>query len=204
MILNQKLKDFKIILASASPRRHDLLKGMGINFEACSVNAEEIYPDKLQAAEVPEYLSRLKAEAFSIDKLDEKTILITADTIVWKDKRVIEKPKDRQDAVNILKDLSASMHEVFTAVCFSSIYENHVFSNRSAVWFRKLSEEEIDYYIDNCQPFDKAGSYGVQEWIGYIGIERIEGSYFNVMGLPTQQLYLELDEFVNRIIRSPL
>ncbi|PLW92453.1 MAG: septum formation protein Maf [Marinilabiliales bacterium] len=196
MILNEKIKDFRVVLASASPRRHALLHGMGIDFDIAPVHAEEIYPKALQAAEVPEYLSRLKSEAYPLDKLEENDILVTADTIVWKDGRVIEKPVDEEDAVKILNNLSGNMHEVFTAVTLKSLQKQHTFSVRSAVWFRELSDEEIDYYIDTHQPFDKAGSYGVQEWIGYIAIERIEGSYFNVMGLPTQQLYKELCAFI--------
>jgi len=196
MILNEKIKNYRIILASASPRRHDLLEGMGIRFEISPLNADEVYPVNLKAAEVPEYLSRLKCDAFPMDKLGENDILVTSDTIVWKDDHVIEKPVDKADAFKILKDLSGDMHEVFTAVTLKSIHKQHTFSVRSGVWFRELNDEEINYYIDNYQPFDKAGSYGVQEWIGYIGIERIEGSYFNVMGLPTQQLYRELCGFI--------
>lgn len=197
MILNEKIKGFRVILASASPRRHALLNAMGIDFDFAPVHAEEVYPQTLQAAEVPEYLSRLKADAFPMEKLEENDILITADTIVWKDGRCIEKPFDENDAVRILKNLSGEMHEVFTAITLKSLHKQHTFSVRSAVWFRELSDEEINYYIVTYQPFDKAGAYGVQEWIGYIGIERIEGSYFNVMGLPTQQLYIELSSFID-------
>lgn len=196
MILNEKIKDFRIILASVSPRRHALLNGMGLDFDIVPIHAEEIYPEHLKAQEVPEFLSRLKSDAYPIEKLEKNDILVTADTIVWKDGHVIEKPVDKSDAIKILKNLSGNQHEVFTSVTLKSVEKQHTFSVRSAVWFRDLTDEEIEYYIDTHQPFDKAGSYGVQEWIGYIAIEKIEGSYFNVMGLPTQQLYKELCTFI--------
>lgn len=198
MTLNEKLQSYKIILASASPRRHELLHGMLINFELCKLNVDEKFPKNLVEAEVPEYLSRLKSAAFPETELSENTILITADTIVWKDEKVIEKPKDRDDAFNILSNLSGSRHEVFTGVTLRSKDRIKTFSAHSSVWFRNLSKEEILHYIDTCKPYDKAGAYGVQEWIGYVGIEKIEGSYFNVMGLPTQRLYLELEKFIEK------
>lgn len=198
MVLNEILKEYRLILASASPRRRDLLKGIGLKYETCSLNVDESIEPEWKAEEIPLKLSQKKSVAFGeIDS--EKTILITADTIVWLDGMVIGKPANRTEAFEMLGKLSGNCHKVYTGVTLRNSSKTLSFAVESSVWFRKLSNEEIDFYIDNFSPFDKAGSYGVQEWIGFIGIERIEGSYFNVMGLPTQRLYLELLRFTGTV-----
>lgn len=191
-MLREKLKDFRIILGSGSPRRHFLLNELGIDFEVMVSNeVEETYPAGLSKLEIPVYLAELKSRAI-LEAVPPKTLLITADTIVWMEDRVISKPKDRADAVDMLSRLSGNMHEVLTGVCLRTGGRMHSFHAATLVWFAGLSDEEINYYIDHYKPFDKAGAYGVQEWIGYIGIEKIVGSYFNVMGLPIQKVYHEL------------
>lgn len=197
MILNDKIKNFDIILASGSPRRMELMKGMGIDFTVRKPDIDESYPNHLKGAEIAEFVSRKKSAAFPENEIGDNTIIITADTIVWQNNRALEKPVDRNHAIEMLKSLSGSEHEVFTGVTLRSKTRSHSFCSRSAVWFRPLSIEEIEFYTDTCKPFDKAGSYGVQEWIGYVAIERIEGSWFNVMGLPTRMLYQELEAFIS-------
>ena len=195
-MLHEKLKDFHIILGSGSPRRHYLLNELGIEYEIMvNKNLGETYPVGLSKEEIPVYLAKLKSRAI-MKEMPPATLLITADTIVWLDGKVINKPKDRADAVSILKRLSGNMHEVLTGVCLRTAERMHSFYASSLVWFAGLGDEEINYYIDQYEPFDKAGAYGVQEWIGYIGIEKIEGSYFNVMGLPIQKVYHELKELL--------
>ena len=169
--------DYHIILASNSPRRRELLSGLGLDYEVRTLpGIDESYPDTLQGEEIPVYISSKKASAY-LDALKDNELLITADTIVWLDGRVLGKPADEDEARQMLRDLSGKTHQVITGVTFAS-----------------LTEEEISYYVTHYHPMDKAGSYGVQEWIGFIGVERIEGSYFNVMGLPVQRLYRELKE----------
>ncbi len=180
------LKKYDIILGSASPRREELLKGLDISFRILPNNTDESYPAELTATEIPEFLAHKKADAYS---LGENTLLITADTIVWLDGVVYGKPADRDEARLILKALSGRMHQVITGVCVRTNDKNKVFHTTTNVYFARFSDAEIEYYLDHYAPYDKAGSYGVQEWIGYIGVERIEGSYFNVMGLPVQRLY---------------
>jgi len=204
MLLENKIKDYHIILGSQSPRRHDLLAGVlssELNvhhpFEIVIKDVEEIYPEEMPVSEVPGYLAELKAKAFSPSEIKKNTIIITADTIVLLNGKILGKPASAQDAVAMLKSLSGNRHEVITGICLRSARKMQVFSDRSEVWFRHLSMKEIRFYVDHFKPFDKAGAYGVQEWIGYIGIEKIEGSYFNVMGLPTQQLYIELLKFIS-------
>ena len=189
-----KINNHKIILGSRSPRRQELLKQMGISFEVVVKETNEDYLTTLKAEQIAVYLSEKKAQAFN--DLDDETILITADTIVWLNSRVINKPENVEDAYKILNELSGQMHQVFTGVFLKKRNKIHSFFAETKVFFKPLEEDEINFYINQHQPFDKAGSYGIQEWIGYIGIERIEGSYFNVMGLPTQKLYLELNKFV--------
>jgi len=184
----------KIVLASKSPRRQNLLKDLGVEFEIRTKEIEEVYPNHLKKQEVALYLSELKASAFKED-LNDNEIVITSDTIVCLEDRVIGKPKDRDDAFNMLSDLSGKMHEVITAVTLTSAQKQHSFYAITEVYFKTLSNFEIDYYINTFQPFDKAGSYGIQEWIGYIGIEKIVGSYFNVMGFPVKEVYEALEEF---------
>jgi len=187
-----RLNSFDIVLASKSPRRQHLLTELGLRFRIIDhIDMEEVYPASLRAEEIPLYLAKAKAaccERF----MDPNTILITADTIVWLENEVIEKPFDREDAIHMLGKLSGRMHEVFTGVCIKTQSGESSFYASSKVYFRQLSEDEIRYYVEKYDPLDKAGAYGVQEWIGYVGVERIEGSYFNVMGLPVQQLYNEL------------
>jgi septum formation protein len=188
----EKLNSFDIILASKSPRRQHLLAELGLQFRVIDhIDMEEIYPASLRAEEIPLYLAKAKA-ACCERYMDGNTVLITADTIVWLENEVIEKPYDHEDAVKMLLRLSGRMHEVFTGVCIKTQAGESSFFASSKVYFRQLSEVEIRFYVEKFNPVDKAGAYGVQEWIGYVGVEKIEGSYFNVMGLPVQQLYHEL------------
>ncbi|MHB9055145.1 MAG: Maf-like protein [Paludibacteraceae bacterium] len=180
------LKKYNIILGSASPRRNELLKGLDIDFEIQTNEVEETYPDDLIGVDIPMYLAQKKADAY---KLQGNTLLITADTIVWMDGKVYGKPADRDDARKMLQTLSGRMHQVITGVCVKTSEGKRVFHVITDVYFCRFSDSEIEYYLDHYKPYDKAGSYGVQEWIGYIAVERIEGSYFNVMGLPVQRLY---------------
>jgi len=192
----ERLNAYDIILASKSPRRQHLLKETGIKFRVVNHREmDESYPVELKAEEIPMYLACVKAKSYET-LIGRNTLLITADTIVWLENEVIGKPIDHEDAVNMLLKLSGKMHEVYTGVCIKTIEQETAFSVCSRVFFRKIGEEEIRYYVDRYKPFDKAGAYGVQEWIGYVGVERIEGSYFNVMGLPVQQLYDELLKFI--------
>jgi len=184
----------KIILASKSPRRQELLKGLGVDFEVRTKEVEEVYPNHLKNEEVALFLSELKSAAFE-NEIKANELLITSDTIVCIDDQILGKPKNATDAEKMLGVLSGRKHEVITAVTLSTLEKKHSFAVSTAVYFKELSTEEIDYYITNYQPFDKAGSYGIQEWIGYVGIEKIEGSYFNVVGLPVHQLYEELLKF---------
>jgi septum formation protein len=155
---------------------------------------EEVYPEDLSYNKIPEYLAKKKAEPL-LKSLRSNEILITSDTIVWCNNRIIGKPIDRKDAIRILDELSNNKHVVVTGICLSSMKKTHLFSSITDVYFRKLSVEEIEFYVDKYKPFDKAGAYGIQEWIGYVGVERIDGSFYNVMGLPLQKLYKELMDF---------
>ncbi|MCF8368587.1 MAG: Maf family nucleotide pyrophosphatase [Bacteroidales bacterium] len=195
-MLQDILQDYQIILASGSPRRQQLLKELGINFAVRVLDVEEIYPENLTGKKIAKYLAELKSIAFDLNELSEKSIIITADTVVWQNGEVLPKPNDRKHAINVLQKLSGNSHEVITGVCLRNSERLVSFTSSTKVWFKALSEEEIDFYITNYQPYDKAGAYGIQEWIGYIGIEKIEGSYYNVMGLPIQMLYSELINFV--------
>lgn len=186
--------NYQIILASNSPRRKELLSGLGLNYEVRTLpGIDESYPDTLQGEEIPVYISSKKASAY-LDTLKDNELLITADTIVWLDGRVLGKPSDEKEACQMLRDLSGKTHQVITGVTLATTTFQKSFASVSQVTFAPLSEEEISYYVNHYHPMDKAGSYGVQEWIGFIGVERIEGSYFNVMGLPVQRLYRELKE----------
>lgn len=179
-------------MASNSPRRKELLAGLGVKYEVRTLpDVDESYPAHLQGADIPLYISREKAAAYrALMKPGE--LMITADTIVWLDGKVLGKPIDREDAVQMLRAMSSKTHEVFTGVCITTTEWQRSFTARTEVRFSHLSEEEITYYVDTFQPMDKAGAYGVQEWIGYIGVEYISGSYYNIMGLPVQKLYKEL------------
>jgi septum formation protein len=194
-MLAEKLRNYTLVLASQSPRRMKLLEEAGIPFRlAIPGEIEENYPDGLGKFQIPLYLAQKKSIAYG--DISDKEILITADTIVWLKNRVINKPADAQDAFEMLTSLSGNMHEVVTGVCLRKNFETRTFYSHSEVYFSKLSSEEITHYIDTFKPYDKAGGYGIQEWIGYIGIEKINGSYFNVMGLPVQKLYRELELFI--------
>ena len=196
MLLHDKLKPYRLILASQSPRRRQLLADAGIEFVlAPRFECEESFPDTMPAAEVAEYLSSLKSEAYP-EPLGANDILLTADTVVIACNRILGKPADRAEAIEMITMLSGRDHEVVTGVTLRSAERVKSFSVVSKVRFRALLQEEIEYYVDTYRPYDKAGSYGIQEWIGYVGIEGIEGSFYNVMGLPVQRLYCELGEFI--------
>jgi len=197
MLLHNIIKGKSLILASNSPRRQQLLKGLDVDFEIWSTNHEdESYPNDLPVEQVPTYLAKHKASFFT-ERLSNDTILITCDTVVVCNGNVLGKPVDLADAVAILKQLSGNRHTVITGVCLSTANKSSCFSSFTDVYFRHLTDEEIEYYIERYKPYDKAGAYGIQEWIGYVAIERIEGSYFNVMGLPVQKLHNELLNFIN-------
>lgn len=196
MILHQRLKSYHLILASQSPRRQQLLSEAGLEYELSPrFECEEIFPNDLPASEVAEYLSRLKSEAYP-QVLADGDILLTADTVVVAEEKILGKPADKDDAFAMLRMLSGREHEVITGVTLRSTKQTKSFSAHSKVRFRQLSDEEIAYYIETYSPMDKAGSYGIQEWIGYVGIEGIEGSFFNVMGLPIQRVWCELEKFI--------
>lgn len=186
------LKKYKVILASNSPRRKELLAGLGVDYEVRTLpDVDESYPETLQGADIPLYIAKEKADAY-VAMMQPGELMITADTIVWLDGKVLGKPRDREDALQILRTMSGRTHEVFTGVCITTTDWQRSFTAQTEVRFATLSEEEIAYYVDNFQPMDKAGAYGVQEWIGFIGVENISGSYYNIMGLPVQKLYREL------------
>ena len=186
------LKKYKVILASNSPRRKELLAGLGVDYEVRTLpDVDESYPDTLQGADIPLYIAKEKADAY-VAMMQPGELMITADTIVWLDGKVLGKPQDKEDALQMLRTMSGRTHEVFTGVCITTTDWQRSFTAQTEVRFATLSEEEIAYYVDNFQPMDKAGAYGVQEWIGFIGVENISGSYYNIMGLPVQKLYREL------------
>jgi septum formation protein len=194
-MLNQRLKKYRLILASQSPRRHYLLKELGLDFEILPTNVDESYPEGLLPEEIAVYLARMKAGGFDASRLHPDEIVITADTIVSIGNEILGKPLNEGEAMEMLQKLSGKKHQVITAVCLKSKKKEKVFHVTSSVIFKTLKKEEIRYYIRNFQPFDKAGGYGIQEWIGYVGISGIEGSFFNVMGLPVKELYEELLSF---------
>ena len=186
------LKKYKVILASNSPRRKELLAGLGVDYEVRTLpDVDESYPETLQGADIPLYIAKEKADAY-VAMMQPGELMITADTIVWLDGKVLGKPRDREDALQMLRTMSGRTHEVFPGVCITTTDWQRSFTAQTEVRFATLSEEEIAYYVDNFQPMDKAGAYGVQEWIGFIGVENISGSYYNIMGLPVQKLYREL------------
>jgi septum formation protein len=194
----EQIAKYQIILGSQSPRRQYLLKELGLKFDVkLKQMVQENYPEDLKEEEIPLYLAKKKADAFT-DELNDNMIVITADTIVWKDGKVLQKPRDEKEAFEILRNLSGTVHQVYTGVCIRTVNQKSTFSSRTDVYFKELTDKEIWYYVDKYEPFDKAGSYGIQEWLGYIGVERIEGSFFNVMGLPVQKLYVELKNFLQK------
>jgi septum formation protein len=188
------LPPYNYILASKSPRRQELLLSLGIEFRVVTKDIDEHYPNHLTKEEIPIFLAELKAKSILSD-LKDNDLLITADTIVWHDNTVLGKPKDKGEAIGMLKKLSGCEHMVISGVCLSSTKKQHSFNSISNVRFKVLSEGEIDYYVSNYKPYDKAGGYGIQEWIGFVGITGIEGSFYNVMGMPVQQLYEEIMAF---------
>ena len=194
-MLKNKLKDYHLILASGSPRRHQFFKDMELNFEVRIKSVDEIYPTDLKGAEISDYLAKLKAEVFKLE-LKPKDILITSDTVVWYNNESLAKAIDSEEAESMLKKMSGEWHQVITSVCFSTNERQIIQHSITEVKFKELSIEEIRHYIKEYQPFDKAGAYGIQEWLGLIGIEQIKGSYTNVVGLPTQLVYETLSKLV--------
>lgn len=189
------LKKYRLILASNSPRRKELLAGLGLEYEVRTLpDVDESYPESLQGGDIPLYISRVKADAYK-PMLQSDELMITADTIVWMDGMVLGKPRNKLGAIEMLRQLSGGVHYVYTGVSITTQTRQESFYVATEVRFANLTDEEIVYYVDTYQPMDKAGAYGVQEWIGYIGVENISGSYFNVMGLPVQRLYTELKKF---------
>jgi septum formation protein len=189
------IQKFRIILASRSPRRQQLLKELGLDFDVIVKDYDETIPENLNGEKIAGYLAQAKAATFR-GEISDSEIIITADTIVWCNNKVLGKPTDFDDAVRILGEISGNTHEVITGVCLSSSSRERVFTDSTRVTFDRLSPEEIFFYVDRFRPFDKAGAYGIQEWIGIAGCSRIEGSYFNVVGLPVQRLYRELQNFI--------
>lgn len=190
------LMKYNLILASKSPRRQMLLKGLDLDFQIVVKSTSEKYPADMPLEKIPEFLSKEKAKSIDLSKRPKNSIVITADTVVILDHKIIEKPKSEEEAMAMLKSLSGNTHTVITGVSLTSFEKQISFSSSSKVHFRELNDKDIEYYVHQYEPFDKAGSYGIQEWIGYIAIESIEGSFYNVMGLPTQLLYEKLIEFV--------
>jgi septum formation protein len=189
-MLKQKLNNYNVILASGSPRRQQFFRDLDIDFSIQLKEIEEIYPENLKGVAITDYLSNLKSDAFST--LNDTDLLITSDTIVWLEDRALGKPKDAKDAFTMLRAISGKKHEVITSVCLKTTSFQKIINDSTSVTFKELSDDEIQHYINNYKPFDKAGAYGIQEWIGFIGIDKIEGSYFNVVGLPVHKLYKEL------------
>lgn len=191
----ENLKKYHVVLASNSPRRKELLSGLGIQYEVKAMpDIDESFPDGMDGVEIPAYIACSKADAYR-SQMHEDELVITADTIVWLEGEVMGKPIDAADARRMLHALSGQTHQVITGVCLTTVYMQKSFATVTDVTFARLSDEEIDYYVEHYRPMDKAGSYGIQEWIGFVGVESISGSYFNVMGLPIQRLYTELKKF---------
>ncbi|MFV0163868.1 Maf family nucleotide pyrophosphatase [Empedobacter falsenii] len=194
MLLTEKFKDTTIILASQSPRRKELLAGLGLQFSTISLDIDETFDrNEFKKEQITDYLSAKKAKAYTA--IEPNDLIITSDTTVWVDDESLEKASNREEAYEMIKKLSGKTHSVYTSVTIRSIKKEVTFSDETQVTFADLTDEEIYFYIDNYKPFDKAGAYGVQEWIGYIGVDNMNGSYFNVMGLPTHKLYKELMKF---------
>ena len=194
-MLRKALAEKKIILGSQSPRRQQLLQGLDIDFEIQTKFTDESWPGHLSEEGIPEHIALMKSLAFG--DLDKNTILITADTIVWSEGKPINKPENEDEAKLMLSNLSGKTHYVYTGVCVRTHEGSHVFSDETAVEFKKFSQEEIAYYVKNYSPLDKAGGYGAQDWIGYIGIDRLDGCYYNVMGLPVRKVYEALKEIAS-------
>jgi septum formation protein len=197
-MLQEKLKNYNLILASGSPRRQEFFKNLGLDFEIRLKPIKEEYPSRLTHFEISNYLAQLKALPFK-DELNTNDILITSDTIVWHNNKALGKPRDENEAFQIIKSLSNTTHDVITSVCFTTLNFEKTLHDITKVTFKNLSDEEIWYYINTAKPFDKAGAYGIQEWIGQIGVTKIEGSYFNVMGLPTHLVYKTLNDMADSV-----
>ncbi len=197
-MLNDDLKGFSLLLASRSPRRKQLLEELGLEFRVVIRDWEEDYPSGLEGKEIALYIAEQKARGF-LPEIKENEIVLTADTIVWYNGRVLDKPASRDEAIRILRLISGNTHEVITGVCLLSTGYMSTFSSTTKVTFADLSDEEIMYYVDSDKPYDKAGAYGIQEWIGIAACSKIEGSYFNVMGLPSDLLYRELKKMIAKI-----
>ena len=195
MLSKQILEKYNLILASGSPRRQQFFSDLGLKFEVRLKDVKEDYPSRLKHFEISDYLAQLKALAFE-GELESQDILITSDTIVWHQDKALGKPKNREDAVSMLESMSGKTHEVITSVCFTTLHSQKTVNAITQVSFKKLTDEEINHYVDTYQPFDKAGAYGIQEWIGHIGITKIEGSYTNVVGLPTHLVYSTLEQLI--------
>ncbi len=187
-MLKEKLKKYKIILASGSPRRQQFFKDLDLDFEIRLKDVEEIYPPELKAVEITDYLAELKAKAFE-GELKENEILVTSDTIVWHQNKALGKPKNADEAFSMIKSMSGTTHDVITSVCFKTNQSSTLLHDITKVTFNDLSDEAILYYIENYKPYDKAGAYGIQEWFGFMAVAKVEGSYTNVMGLPTAKVY---------------
>lgn len=191
-MLENILRKHHVILGSKSPRRKQFLKELNISFESRTIYTPEVYPEKYKEEEITEFLADLKCKAI---QLTAQELLITADTIVWSKNKALEKPKDHVEAYQMLSELSGSSHQVITSVCLATTKKKKIFTDKTTVYFKQLTSEEINYYIENYKPYDKAGGYGIQEWIGLIGVTKIEGSYANVVGIPAEKLYNELKNF---------
>lgn len=189
-MLKEKLKDHRVILSSGSPRRQRFFKELDLVFTIDVRSVEEVYSDQLKGTEITDFLAKKKAEPFT--NLKEKDILVTSDTIVWFNGKPIEKAANREEAIIMLQTLSKQCHKVHTSVCFTTQNTQKVVHDTTLVWFKELSKQEIEHYVDYYEPYDKAGSYGIQDWLGYIGVEKIQGCFFNVMGLPTRLVFKEL------------
>ncbi|MGY0392672.1 Maf-like protein [Bizionia sp. KMM 8389] len=194
-MLKEQLQNKRIVLASGSPRRQQFFKDLGLDFEIILKPVDEVYPEELKHAEISDYLAQLKAQAFQ-NEIQANTILITSDTIVWHQEKALGKPENPIDAFNMIKSMSNTTHDVITSVCFTTSEKQKTVNAITKVTFKELSDAEINHYVNTCKPFDKAGAYGIQEWIGQVGITNIEGSYFNVVGLPTHLVYQTLQEFI--------
>lgn len=192
-MLREKLSNYNLILASGSPRRQQFFKELDVPFSVDIKEVDEIYPEHLKGAQITDYLADLKSKCFS--NLQSNDLLITSDTIVWFEEKAIGKPINKKDAFDMLKKMSGKEHEVFTSVSIKGKSFQSIFNDKTSVEFEEFTNEEINYYLEKFTPFDKAGSYGIQDWIGLIGVKKITGSYFNVMGLPVHKLYKELLKF---------
>ncbi len=195
-MIPESYPDYHFLLGSKSPRRQHLLKELGLHYELVNIEVEEVYPDELKGVEIARYLCELKANAFNLSAYPDMSVLITADTIVWLEGKYIGKPSGKKEAIEMLKMLSGKTHQVFTGVCLKSKSSAIVFHAETSVTFKPLTDADIIFYIEHHRPYDKAGSYGIQDWIGYTGVKGINGCYYNVMGFPVQLFWEELAKFL--------